>query len=56
MRHWVRNLRYTKAYWSAKDYRETVISDDMDRKLLQQLLQEEEDEGDVSEGCIAAKS
>ena len=24
MRSWIRNLRYTKAYWSMKDYRETV--------------------------------
>ena len=48
MRSWIRNLRYTKAYWSMKDYRETVISVDQERMLLDRLLQEEEDQKDVS--------
>ena len=48
MRGWIRNLRYTKAYWSMKDYRETVISVDQERMLLDRLLREEEDQRDVS--------
>ena len=52
MRYWVHALRYIKAYWSKKEVRETVLSEELERKLLEQVLREEEnDEGDeVSSG------
>ncbi len=53
MRYWVHALRYVKAYWSKKQVRETVINEEIERKLLEQVLREEEDEdgeNDVSVG------
>ena len=44
MRYWVHALRYVKAYWSKKQVRETVINEEIERKLLEQVLREEEDE------------
>eukprot|EP00731_Ephydatia_muelleri_P017763 Em0010g861a len=43
MRLWVYNLRYIKAYWSRKHTRETVINEEQERRLLEKLLREEED-------------
>ena len=49
MKNWVQKLRYIKAYWSKVQVRETIISEEQERKLLEKLLQEEEDEDGVSE-------
>ena len=49
MRYWVHALRYVKAYWSKKQVRETVINEEMDKKLLDQLLKEEEDEDEEND-------
>ena len=46
MRYWVHALRYVKAYWSKKQVRETVINEEIERKLLEQVLREEEEEDD----------
>jgi len=48
MRYWVHALRYIKAYWSKMQVRETVLSEEQERKLLERLFREEEDERDVS--------
>ena len=48
MKNWVQKLRYIKAYWSKVQVRETIISEEQERKLLEKLLQEEEDEDGVS--------
>ena len=48
MKEWVQKLRYIKAYWSKVEVRETVISEEQERKLIEKLLQEEEDEDGVS--------
>lgn len=50
MRLWVYNLRYIKAYWSRKHTRETVINEEQERRLLEKLLREEEDNKEVRGG------
>ena len=48
MRYWVHALRYIKAYWAKMEVRETVLSDEQERKLLERILSEEELDEDVS--------
>ena len=49
MRYWVHALRYIKAYWAKMEVRETVLSEEQERRLLERILSEEElDEIDVS--------
>lgn len=52
MRYWVHALRYVKAYWSKKEIRDTIINDDMDRKLIDQALREEEEETELGENLV----
>lgn len=42
MRYWVFGLRYIKAYWSKMKVRDTVLSADQERKLLDRILQAED--------------
>ena len=49
MKYWVHALRYVKAYWAKKQLRETVINEEMDKKLLDQILREEEDEDEEND-------
>ncbi len=38
MRYWVHALRYIKAYWSKMMIRETVLSEEQERKILEKIL------------------
>ncbi|XP_064387985.1 uncharacterized protein LOC135336189 isoform X2 [Halichondria panicea] len=42
MRYWVHGLRYIKAYWSKMMVRDTVLSEEQERKLLDRILNEED--------------
>ena len=46
-RYWVRGLRYIKSYWSKRKIRETIISEEKERELLERILKEDEDDGEV---------
>ena len=49
MRYWVHALRYIKAYWAKMEVRETVLSEEQERLILERILsEEEEEERDVS--------
>ena len=44
MRYWVHALRYIKAYWSKMVIRETVLSEEQERRILDQILGEDADD------------
>ena len=50
MHYWVHALRYIKAYWAKMEVRETVLSEEQERKLLERIFNEEAelDDRDVS--------
>ena len=48
---WVHGLRYIKSYWSKRKIRETILSEEKERELLERILKEE-DEEDEREVCI----
>ena len=37
-------LRYVKAYWSKMEVRDTVLSEEQERRILDQIFKEEEEE------------
>lgn len=47
MRYWVHALRYIKSYWSKMEVRETVLNEEQERKYLEMLFKEDEDEDEV---------
>ena len=52
MRYWVHALRYIRAYWSKREVRDTVLNEEQERKLLERVLMEEDDEDGVSHHVI----
>ena len=44
--------RYIKAYWSKMKIRDTVISEEQERMLLERILSEEENERDDVSGHV----
>ena len=47
MRYWVRRLRYIRSYWSKLEVRDTVLSEEQEKKLLKRILLEDDIEDDV---------
>ena len=43
----MRGLRYIKSYWSKRKIRETIISEEKERELLERILREDEDDREV---------
>lgn len=43
MRQWVHSLRYIKLYWSKMEVRETLISEEQERRLIEKILRDEEE-------------
>jgi hypothetical protein len=48
-RNWVHGLRYIKSYWSKRKIRETILSEEKEREILERILKEEEDDDDDRE-------
>jgi hypothetical protein len=44
MRYWVHALRYIKAYWSMMEVRETILNEDQERRYLDKLFNDDEDD------------
>lgn len=52
MHYWVHALRYIKAYWAKMMIRETVLSEEQERKILERILSNDlEDANNVRESC-----
>ena len=39
-------LRYVKSYWSKRKIRETILSEEKEREILERILKEEDEEDD----------
>ena len=48
---YIRTRRYIKAYWSKMKIRDTVISEEQERMLLERILSEEENDRDDVSAC-----
>ena len=46
-RHWVRGLSYIKSYWSKRKIRETILSEEKEKELLELILKEDDDDREV---------
>ena len=43
----MRTLRYIKQYWSKMEIRETLISEEQERRLIEKILREEQEDREV---------